>query len=59
MDSRSTVLHEAAKSDSLDTVEYLLSLKGVDLNAADSNGETPFDCSTVMETKMYDKCPKI
>ncbi len=53
MDTRATVLHEAASSNDLDTVEYLLSEKKVDVDAANINGDTSFDCSSVVEIRRY------
>ncbi len=53
VDTATTVLHEAARSNSLDTVEYLLSIKGVDIDATNNSGETSFDCSSAVEIRRY------
>ena len=49
-DTLSTPLHEAATVNSLPTVEFLISA-GANLTAQNVAGETPFDCTTLLEIR--------
>ena len=50
--SLTTALHEAAETNSLAAVQYLLSV-GAQTSIQNALGEIPFDCSNTLEIKQY------